>query len=81
MPTFLSLRPQAASVAVTDERLMVSLADGRVLTVPTGWFPRLVAATPEQRADWRLIGDGSGIHWEAIDEDISIAGLLGLPTD
>lgn len=81
MPTSLSLRPQAASVIVTDATLTVILADGRALTVPTAWFPRLAQATPEQRADWRLIGDGVGIHWEAVDEDISVAGLLGLPND
>ncbi len=81
MPTSLSLRPQAASVTVGDDALTVILADGRARTVPTAWLPRLAQATPEQRADWRLIGDGSGIHWEAIDEDISVAGLLGLPSD
>jgi len=81
MPTSLSLRPQAASVTVRDDALTVILADGRALSVPTAWFPRLAQATPEQRADWRLIGDGGGIHWEAIDEDISVAGLLGLPSD
>jgi hypothetical protein len=59
--------------------LTVLLVDGRKLSVPTTWFPRLVSATPEQRDDWQLIGKGEGIHWEAIDEDISVPLLLGLP--
>jgi hypothetical protein len=54
----------------------VHLVDGRTLTVPLEWFPRLRDATPEERADWRLIGCGVGIHWERLDEDISVRGLL-----
>jgi hypothetical protein len=55
------------------------MEDGRTLTVPLEWFPRLRDASPEQRNRWRLIGPGTGIHWPDIDEDISVAGLLGLP--
>ena len=68
----------ATAVAVTadDSSLRVVLADGRELAVPLEWFPRLRDATPEQRANWRLIGRGQGIHWADVDEDISVAGLL-----
>jgi hypothetical protein len=68
----------ATAVAVTtdDSLLRVVLADGRELAVPLEWFPRLRDATPEQRANWRLIGRGRGIHWADVDEDISVAGLL-----
>jgi hypothetical protein len=61
--------------------LHVRLADGREISAPLEWFPRLQNATDEQRQQWELIGRGVGIHWEAIDEDISVAGLLGLPHD
>jgi hypothetical protein len=66
----------AIDVQVTDETLHVVLADGRELTAPLAWFPRLLEATPEQRRQWRLIGHGQGIHWPAVDEDISVASLL-----
>jgi hypothetical protein len=66
-------------VEVVPDAFVVHLEDGRSLTVPIEWFPRLRDATPEQRRQWRLIGPGTGIHWPDIDEDISIAGLLGLP--
>jgi hypothetical protein len=56
--------------------LKVALNDGRTVSAPLAWFPRLLAATPKQRMDWELIGGGIGIHWEAIDEDISVASLL-----
>jgi len=55
----------------------VRMSDGRVVSVPLEWFPRLRDATDEQRANWRLIGKGVGIHWEDLDEDVSVAGLLG----
>lgn len=62
-----------------DETSMhVHLTDGRVLSVPLEWFPLLRDATPEQRSQWRLIGGGVGIHWEELDEDLSVAGLLGV---
>ena len=66
----------AVDVSVTDDALQVVLADGRELSVPLAWFPRLLSATPEQRQNWRLIGDGVGITWPAIDEHISVEGLL-----
>ena len=59
----------------------VLLSDGREISAPLDWFPRLRNATDKQRQQWELIGHGVGIHWEAIDEDISVAGLLGLPND
>jgi hypothetical protein len=52
------------------------LADGRTIIVPLAWFPRLLHATPEQRRRWELLGDGEGIHWPDVDEDLSVAGLL-----
>ena len=66
----------AVDVTVTDERLIVTLADGRELSAPLAWFPRLSEATREQRQKWRLIGRGHGIHWPEVDEDISVASLL-----
>jgi hypothetical protein len=66
----------AIDVTVTDERLIVTLADGRELSAPLTWFPRLTEATDEQRRKWRLIGRGHGIHWPEVDEDVSIASLL-----
>ena len=68
--------PNAEDVAVTEDTLSVDLSDGRTLSVPLAWFPRLVHATLEERNQWRLIGKGQGIHWEALDEDISVEGLL-----
>jgi len=66
----------AIEVSCTADTLTVLLADGRTVSAPVAWFPRLIAATPKQRADWELIGGGIGIHWESIDEDISVASLL-----
>jgi hypothetical protein len=66
----------AIDVTVTDERLIVTLADGRELSAPLAWFPRLTEATAEQRQKWRLIGRGHGIHWPEVDEDVSVASLL-----
>lgn len=68
--------PKAENVRVTRDTLSVDLSDGRTISVPLEWFPRLVYATPEERKNWRLIGRGHGIHWEDIDEDISVEGLL-----
>ena len=68
--------PQARSVRVTSDTLRVDLSDGRTISVPVGWYPRLAHATAEERNDWRLIARGRGIHWETIDEDISVEGLL-----
>jgi hypothetical protein len=66
----------ATTVACKDDELVVGLTDGRTLAVPLAWFPRLLAATPARRADWRLIGGGEGIRWEFLDEDLSVRGLL-----
>ena len=66
----------AVDVTVTDERLTVTLADGRELSAPLAWFPRLLEAADTQRQKWRFIGRGRGIHWPEIDEDVSIASLL-----
>ena len=66
----------AVDVKVTEEHLLVVLADGRELAAPLAWFPRLSEATEDQRKNWRLIGRGQGIHWPHIDEDISVASLL-----
>ena len=68
--------PNAESVSVTEDSLSVDLSDGRTIAVPLAWFPRLLHATPEERKNWRLIGKGEGIHWNDIDEDISVEGLL-----
>lgn len=68
--------PKAENVKVTRDTLTVDLSDGRTIAVPLEWFPRLVNATPEERNNWKLIGKGHGIHWEDIDEDISVEGLL-----
>lgn len=68
--------PYAEGITVTEDTLSVDLSDGRTISVPLTWFPRLLSASPEERKNWRLIGKGHGIHWEDIDEDISIEGLL-----
>lgn len=68
--------PYALNVEVSNETLTVELEDGRTLSAPLVWYPRLAHATPEERDRWRLIGQGAGIHWDALDEDISIEGLL-----
>lgn len=65
-----------AEFKVTDDNLIVRLMDGRTISAPLVWFPRLSHATPEQRNNWRIIGGGYGIHWEDLDEDISTEGLL-----
>ena len=65
----------AKAVRFDDDSMWVHLDDGRVVAVPLAWFPRLLAATPEQRVEFEL--SPRGIHWEALDEDISIDGLLG----
>jgi len=71
-----SVDPRAVDVASDDDNLTVDLADGRRVTVPLAWFPRLLHATPGQRRNWRLIGDGQGIHWPDVDEDLAVSGLL-----
>lgn len=70
------LAPRAVHVDCSNEELTVILADGRRLSVPLSWFPRLIEATPETRANFELLGGGVGIHWPDIDEDLSVEGLL-----
>jgi hypothetical protein len=81
MSTFAPVSPTtvlAIDVRFSDDALHVRLSDSREISVPLEWFPRLRDATPEQRRHWRLIGRGIGIHWEDVDEDISVASLLRL---
>ena len=66
----------AVGVAVRADSLLVELADGRTISAPLAWYPRLTHATAPERKSWRLFGGGRGIHWPAIDEDVSIANLL-----
>jgi hypothetical protein len=66
----------AQHVRVSDELLTVELVDGRSVSVPISWYPRLVHATAEERGKWRLIGRGEGIHWPELDEDIRVEALL-----
>ncbi len=68
--------PRAVRVEVGEDELTVDLADGRRLAVPLAWFPRLLHADTTSRRNWRLLGDGQGIHWPDLDEDVSVAGLL-----
>ncbi len=68
--------PYAVDVSVTDDTLSVDLSDGRTISVPIGWYPRLANATAGERQNWRLIGRGHGIHWEDLDEDVSVEDLL-----
>ena len=79
MNTLAAISPTAVlalGVRFSGDMLHVNLSDGREVLVPLEWFPRLRDATPEQRKNWRLIGRGVGIHWEDVDEDISVASLL-----
>lgn len=64
------------AVYFTEETISVDLMDGRTITVPLAWYPRLLNALPEQRAKWEVCGGGYGIHWEEIDEDLSTQGML-----
>ena len=72
----IDVKPLADSVRVTEDELMVDLVDGRRISVPLAWFPRLLHAEPAARDRFELLGDGEGIHWPELDEDISVAGLL-----
>ncbi|MBW4474106.1 MAG: DUF2442 domain-containing protein [Stenomitos rutilans HA7619-LM2] len=72
----LEIEPFAAQVNVTDEKLMVALVDGRSLTVPLAWYPRLLHASQEERQNWQLLGDGYAIEWVDLDEHTSLEGLL-----
>ena len=68
--------PDAMSIEVTEDTLTAELSDGRIISVPLAWYPRLVHATPEERNNRELIGTGQGIHWPDLDEDLSIEGFL-----
>ena len=68
--------PDAIDVKVSEDTLIVELSDGRTIAVPLDWYPRLTHASEEEKTNWRIIGGGYGIHWEDIDEDISVEGLL-----
>jgi hypothetical protein len=67
---------RVSAVEITEDNLVVGLVDGRTISVPLTWYPRLLNATPKQRANWSISGGGYGIHWEEIDEDLSTEGLL-----
>ena len=72
---------RVADVSFTEDSLCVSLRDGRKISVPLSWYPKLLHATPEQRTNWKVAGAGYGIHWPDIDEDLSTEGLLrGAPS-
>jgi hypothetical protein len=71
----------AQNVTVTDDALVIELVDGRTISAPLVWYPRLLHGNPEERGNWRLIGQGEGIHWPDLDEDISVENvLLGNPS-
>lgn len=72
----LTLEARALSVIITDDALVIDLSDGRTISVPLAWYPRLLQGTHEERNNWHFIGDGTGIHWPELDEDISIENLL-----
>ena len=72
------VQPLAVDVAFNNDALHVALADGREIFVPLSWYPRLEEASPKERKNWRLIGGGLGIHWESLDEDVSVESLLRL---
>jgi len=67
---------KAQYVTVTEDTITVDLTDGRTVSVPVGWYPRLLYATAEERDNWRLIGQGEGIHWLNLDEDISVENII-----
>ena len=72
----LKVEPRAMAVVCSDDELRVSLTDGRWLSVPIAWFPRLAHASPAERSNYELLGEGQGIHWPGVDEDISVLGLI-----
>ena len=74
----IDIQPLAVDVSCNNEALHVTLADGREISVPLGWYPRLLDATPKDRNNWQLIGGGLGIHWEDLDEDVTVESLLRL---
>src|SRR5437588_10429570 len=76
MPSVEGRAALATRVEVSEDTLSVELADGRTIAAPLAWYPRLAHATAEERNAWRLVGGGRGIHWPAVDEDVSVANLL-----
>jgi hypothetical protein len=74
----IKFEPLAVGLSFTADTLHIDLADGREVSAPLVWFPRLQKATARQRQKWRLIGGGIGVHWDSVDEDISIESLLGV---
>ena len=74
--SILTAEVKAQNVTVTDDTLAVDLNDGRTISVPLAWYPRLLHGSPEERGNWRFIGDKEGIHWPELDEDISVENLL-----
>ena len=81
MPTSVNrLSAEATRLEFSGDSVRVMLAGGREISAPLAWFPRLRDASDAQRANWRLIGHGEGVHWPDLDEDMSVNALLGLPT-
>jgi hypothetical protein len=76
--TTIDIQPLAVDVSCSSDKLQVTLADGREIAVPLEWYPRLQEATPKERNDWQLLGGGLGIHWESLDEDVTVESLLRL---
>lgn len=75
-------KPVATAVDVTDDTISVELSDGRSISVPLSWYPRLEHATSKERKNWKLLGSGSGIHWPEVDEDVSVASIVaGKPSN
>ena len=74
--TIVTQTARAQNVTVSDDALTVDLADGRTISVPLAWYPRLLHGTPKERNNWRLIGEREGIHWPELDEDVSVENLL-----
>jgi len=72
----MSAGEKIVNAEITEDELKVELLDGRTITVPLAWYPRLLHATPEERANWKIAGGGYGIHWADVDEDLSSEGLL-----
>jgi hypothetical protein len=81
MPGMPTLEARAVSLSFDGDRMLLELADGREVSVPLAWFPRLQQATEAERTHYRLMGNGEGIHWEDLDEDLSVPLLLGLPCE
>lgn len=79
-PVLVDPDPTAVAAEVSDAALRIILSDGRELSAPLAWFPRLRDASPEQRRNWELIGRGHGLHWPDVDEDVSVRALMGRPT-